>query len=131
MMGLECHFRGPAQPSTSLRTRDEQIFSMDSRLKMMEQLLQKVFANQDPTPPISVQSLDLMDHQRVNVPPEMTNTTEWGNAQPPGDELEDRQIVNDPQESKSMVDGMATVSFHDEDPSEYFGEHCPNCLIVW
>lgn len=110
-MGLGCRYRGPAkQPQLALTT--DHVFRLESRLQTVEQLLrQQMAVAADPLPPMATQDTDSLDHNWEDTQNDMT-LSDPAAYTTTGDNFDT---------ADDGVDGLAIISFRDEEVFGYFG----------
>lgn len=121
-MGLVCHYRTPARPVPQTAAKDEQVARMEGRLQAMEAMLKAALgagvAEHNNNYAAHAPAED--DHSRTFI--NITTPVSIEDIQPaergPGS-TRDTDCISSAGEA---VDGMAAISFRDEEGSGYFGE---------
>ena len=118
-MGLQCHYRAPARPSLPV-LKDEQISRLESRLQVMESLLRSnMQTNRQKTPVRGLATHEDGSGERstrtdvIFATDELTYNKEASLGKNGG---HGRQGNGD------SVDGLALITFRDEEASAYFGK---------
>lgn len=118
-MGLACHYRTPARPVVQA-VKDDQVARMESRLQAMEEMLKAALGGVEQTHFVHSLAPAQEDHSSAfigittPVSVEDIQSVERGPSS-----AHDSDCIDSAGES---VDGMAAISFRNEEGSGYFGE---------
>ncbi|KAH6668410.1 fungal-specific transcription factor domain-containing protein [Halenospora varia] len=113
-MGLDCHYRGPAKqhhPTTS----NDHVLRLESRLQAVEHMLRWQISKDttDGSPqPSGTRDSESLDYQNGHGQSDMRN------SDLPADRVESAETFDT---AGDEVDGLAIISFRDEEGSSYFG----------
>ncbi|KAH6668430.1 fungal-specific transcription factor domain-containing protein [Halenospora varia] len=113
-MGLDCHYRGPAKQQPHSAFTSDHVSRLEGRLQAVEHLLrqQQMAVATDGSPQPSVtRDTGSLDYSWEDVQNDMGFSDQAARANP--DEI--------PDTADDDVDGLAIISFRDEEGSGYFG----------
>lgn len=113
-MGLDCHYRGPAKQAHLALTSDH-VLRLEDRLQAVELLLrQQMAVTTGGSPqPSATRDTDSLDYSWEDVQNDKGCSDQAAHANP--DEISDT--------ADDDVDGLAIISFRDEEGYGYFGSY--------